>query len=422
MSQQREAQDKPPTDAQVRPSEVTQAPPQAEPVKPDAPVPSEGVLWVRVSSPQVMRTVAVALLTAAVVLGALFVLWQLSTFVAWFFAALFLAAVLNPPVNWLERRHRLLKRSIAIVLTYLGVLVALLVIAGVFVPLVVQEIRDLIDFVVGVSQAGGIEQYLRSMADQFGLGWVVDRLGTQLSNLPGQLGELAKSLLLSAGAFAASAAGFVAALVTVLTLTFFMLLGSERLINGTVRLFPEPRRPLVRGILGQSGGAVFGYISGNLAISFIAGVTTFILLVILGIPNPAALALLVAVLDLIPMVGATLGAAVVVIVGFFAAGPLYAGILLVFFLIYQQFEGSILQPMVYSRAVHLDGLTIFVAVLAGGLLLGIPGALLAIPVAEIIRILVTELLAYRRMRPGEKELASSSPPSLPLPPKKDNDA
>jgi len=145
------------------------------------------------------------------------------------------------------------------------------------------------------------------------------------------------------------------------------------------------------------------------------------LLVVLGIPYPAVLALLVALLDLIPLVGATLGAALVVVVSFFVA-PWKALILLVSFVVYQHFEGSVLQPMVYSRAVHLDGLTIFVAVLAGGLLLGIPGALLAIPVAEIIRILVTELLAYRRMRPGEKELASSSPPSLPLPPKKDNDA
>src|SRR5215207_10924304 len=400
-SERRDPQTEPANEGTGETGEQRTSPP--EPVKLGTPVlGDEGVVWVRFAPSQVMRTVAAALLTAAIVLAGLFLLWQVRTFIGWFVIALFLAAVLNPPVNWLERRHRLLKRSIAIVLTYLGVLVALLVIAGVFVPLVVQEIRDLIDFIVGGSQAGGIEQYLRSMADQFGLGWVVDRLGTQLSNLPSQLGELAKSFLLSAGALAVSAAGFVAALVTVLTLTFFMLLGSERLINGAVRLFPEPRRPLVRGILGQSGGAVFGYISGNLAISFIAGVTTFILLVVLGIPNPAALALLVAVLDLIPMIGATLGAAVVVIVSFFVA-PWKALILLVFFLIYQQFEGSILQPMVYSRAVHLDGLTIFVAVIIGGLLLGIPGALLAIPVAEIIRIIVTDLLAYRRARQGEKE-------------------
>jgi predicted PurR-regulated permease PerM len=383
--------------------------PQTAPVEPSTQMPGDSrVVWVRHAPSQVIRTIAIALLTAAVVLVGLFLFWQVRTFIGWFVVALFLAAVLNPPVNWLQRRHRMVKRSIAIVLTYLGVVVALVLIVGIFVPVVIQELRDLVDFVVGVSESGGLTEYLRGIANQYELGWVIDRFSSQLANLPEQLGELAKSFLLSAGALALSAAGFVAALVSVLTLTFFMLLGSERLINRAVGLFPERQRPVVRGIVRQSGGAVFGYISGNLAISFIAGVATFILLVVLGMPYPAALALLVAVLDLIPLVGATLGAAVVVIVAVFVA-PWKALILLVFFLVYQQFEGSILQPMVYSRAVHLDGLTIFVAVLVGGQLLGIPGALLAIPVAEIIRILVTDLLAYRRMGRGEEEPALSPP-------------
>ena len=391
---------------QTRPAKQTQLARTSTPMPGD----QEGVVWVRVAPSQVVRTIAVALLTAAVVLGGLFLIWQVREFVGWFVIALFLAAVLDPPVNWLQRRHRMVKRSLAIVLVYLGVLVGLVLIAGVFVPLVVQEIGDLINFVVGVSQGGGLAEYLRGMAEQFGLGWVVDSLSSQLSDLPSKLGELAKSFLLSAGALAVGAAGFVAALVSVLTLTFFMLLGSERLVNGAVRLFPERQQPLVRNILGQSGGAVFGYISGNLFISLIAGVTTFIWLEILGIPDPAALSLLVAVLDLIPLVGATLGAVVVIAVAFFVA-PWKALVLLVWFLIYQNvIEGSILQPMVYSRAVHLDGLTIFVAVVVGGLLLGIPGALLAIPVAEIIRIVVTELLAYRRRRQSEVEAAVVSPP------------
>jgi predicted PurR-regulated permease PerM len=386
-------------------------------VPPSMSTTSIGLVRLDLPSSQVIRTVALALLTAAVVLAGLFLFWQVRTFIGWFVIALFLAAVLNPTVNWLQRRHRMIKRSIAIVLTYLGVVVVLVLIAGIFVPLLIEQIRHLIDFFVGVSQAGGLAEYLKGVADQFGLGWVADRLSTQLSNLPSELGELAKSFFLSAGGIAISAAGFVGALVSILTLTFFMLLGSERLVNGVVRLFPEPHRLLVRNILRQSGGAVFGYISGNLAISFIAGVATFILLEILGMPDPLALALLVAVLDLVPLVGATLGAAVVIAVALFVA-PWKALILLVFFLIYQQFEGSVLQPMVYSRAVHLDGLTIFTAVLVGALLLGIPGALLAIPVAEIIRIIVTDVLAYRRMRRGEEEEEEPavSSPSLQTPP------
>jgi predicted PurR-regulated permease PerM len=397
---------------------------QTEPTTPGTPAPGEGKSEQGVmedrsapSQAQVARTVAVALLTAVVVLGAFFLLWQVRSVIGSLAIALFLAAVLNPPVKWLERRHRMLKRSLAIVITYLGVVVALVLIVGIFVPLLIEETRNLIDFIVGVVQSpGGPTAYLEGLADQYGLGGLFDRIKGQLGDLPSELGELARSFLLSAGQIALSAAGVLVTLVTVLTLTFFLLLGRERLIDGGLRLFPESRRPLVRGIVEQSGGAVSGYVSGNLAISFVAGVTTFILLVVLGIPYPAALALLVAVLDLIPMIGATLGAAVVVVVGLFAAGPVYAGILLVFFLIYQQFEGSVLQPIVYSRAVHLDALTIFVALLVGGALAGIPGALVAIPIAEIIRIVVTDVLAYRRMRREESELEISPPAPPPLAP------
>jgi predicted PurR-regulated permease PerM len=382
--------------------------PQTPPAEPSTSMPGDqGVVWVR-SEPSltpslVARTVAVALLTAAVVLGGLFLIWEVRSFIGSFAAALFLAAVLNPAVKWLERRHRMVKRSIAIVLTYLAVVVALVVIVGVFVPVLIDELGKLIDFIVGVVQAPeGPTAYLKGIADQYGLGGLFDRISGQLSNLPSELGDLAKSFFLSAGAIAVSAGGVVISLVTILTLTFFLLLGREGLINGGLRLFPEPQRPLVRSILEQSGGAVSGYVSGNLAISFVAGVATFILLMILGVPYPAALALLVAVLDLIPLVGATLGAVIVIVVALFVAWW-KALIVLVFFLVYQQFEGSVLQPLVYSRAVHLNALTIFVALLVGGLLLGIPGALVAIPIAEIMRIVVTDVLAYRRAGRGEEE-------------------
>ena len=385
---------------------------QTQPAIPSTPTPGEdGVVWVRIAPSHVVRTIAIALLTTAVVLGALFMLWQVRTIIGWGALALFLAAVLNPAVSWLER-HRI-KRSLGILLTYLGVVVALLVILGLFVPLVIGEIRDLIDFIVSVSQAPeGPTAYIRGLAEQYGLGSLFDRISGQLSGLASQLGELAKSFLLSAGGVIVSAATVVGALVSILTLTFFLLLGSERFVNGTVQLFAEPQRPLVLRILQQSARAVSGYITGNLAISFICGVTTFIVLVVLGVPYPAALALLVALLDLIPLVGATLGGALLVVVGFFVS-PFTALILLIYILIYQQVEGSVLQPMVYSRAVQLNALLIFVAVLVGAALLGIPGALLAIPVAEIIRIIVTDLLAYRRMRRGEEEPAVSSPASQP---------
>ena len=390
--------------------------PETRPTEPSASIPSQNAGWAHASTSQVVRTVATALLTAAMVLGALFLLWQVRTFVGWFVIALFLAAVLNPAVNWLQRRHRLMKRPFAIAITYLGVLVALLLVVGIFVPVLVDQINGLVKFVTTAANAPeGPTEYIKGLAKDNGLGGFLQRFGDQLKNLRDELGALIKNLFSSTGAIAISAAGALAALATILTLTFFLLLGSERYVNAGVGLFPEAHRPLVRRLLTQSAGAISGYITGNLAISVICGITTFVVLLVLGMPYAAPLALLVAVLDLVPLVGATLGGALLVVVGLFVE-PWKAVVLLAFVLIYQQVESNFLQPMVYSKAVQLNGLVILIALLVGAQLLGIPGALLAIPVAEIIRIVVTELLAYRRTpqdtnEPAEPAVASSSPPT-----------
>jgi predicted PurR-regulated permease PerM len=393
--------------------------PQTTSTAPNATMPPQGG-WAGASPTQVMRTVAVALLTAGVVLGAFFLVWQVRTFVGWFVIALFLAAVLNPAVNWLQRRHRLMKRPIAIALTYLGLLVALLLVVGIFLPVLTDQIHSFIKFVTTAANAPeGPTKYIRGLAKDNGLGGFIQRFSDQLHQLRNQLGGLLQNLLSSSGQIAISVAGMIAALATVLTLTFFLLLGSERYVNAGVGLFPEAHQPLVRRILGQSAGAISGYITGNLAISVICGVTTFVVLLVLGMPYAAPLALLVAVLDLVPLVGATLGGALLVIVGLFVE-PWKAVVLLVYIVVYQQAEGSLLQPIVYSRAVHLNGLVILIALLVGGQLLGIPGALLAIPVAEIIRILITELVAYRRTPKETKDAnepaVASTAPSAPSAP------
>ena len=124
-----------------KPQKNSQTQPETTPTQPNASMPNKDAGWVGASPTQVMRTVAIALLTTAVVLGAFFLLWQVRTFIGWFVIALFLAAVLNPTVNWLQRRHRLMKRPLAIGLTYLGVLVALLLVVGIFVPVLVDQIN-----------------------------------------------------------------------------------------------------------------------------------------------------------------------------------------------------------------------------------------------------------------------------------------
>jgi predicted PurR-regulated permease PerM len=418
MNKEEAAQSGTGAEPQPKPETTPTEPNTESNTEPNNSMPSRDGGWAGAPPSQVIRTVAFALLTTAVVLGAFFLLWQVRTFVGWLVIALFLAAVLNPAVNWLQRRHRLMKRPLAIGLTYLGVLVGLLLVVGIFLPVLVDQINGFIKFVTTAANAPqGPQEYIKSLAKQNGLGGFLQRFSDQLDELRKQLGEVLKNFLSSSGQIAISVAGMIAALATVLTLTFFLLLGSERYVDAGVGLFPERHQPLVRRLLSQSAGAISGYITGNLAISVICGITTFIVLLLLGMPYAAPLALLVAVLDLIPLVGATLGGALLVIVGLFVA-PWKAVVLLVYIVVYQQVEGSVLQPLVYSKAVQLNGLVILIALLVGGQLLGIPGALLAIPVAEIIRIVVTELVAYRRTKQeaneaNEPAVASSSPPTTP---------
>jgi predicted PurR-regulated permease PerM len=404
-------------DEEKTPQKHSQANPRVTPetaaAQPKASAPSKDSGWAGAPTSQVVRTVAAALLTAVVVLVALFLLWKVRTFVGWFVIALFLAAVLNPAVNWLQRRHRLLKRPIAIAITYLVVLVVLLFVVAIFLPLLVDQINGFTKFVNTAAQAPeGPTQYIKGLAKDNGLGGLLKRFGVELSDLRKQLAEALGNVFSATGQIAISAASFLAALATVLTLTFFLILGSDRYVEAGVGLFAEAHRPLIRRILRQAARAISGYVTGNLAISVICGVTTFVVLLVLGMPYAAPLALLVAVLDLVPLVGATLGGALLVIVGLFVE-PWKAVVLLVFVLVYQQVESNMLQPLVYSQAVQLNGLVILVALLVGGQLLGIPGALLAIPVAEIIRILITEISAYRRtaQEADEPAVASSSPPT-----------
>ncbi|HZY57526.1 MAG TPA: AI-2E family transporter, partial [Rubrobacteraceae bacterium] len=196
----------------------SRAKPQTASTEPNASMTSQVAGWGRASTSQVVRTVVIALLTTTGVLGALFLLWEVRTFIGWFVIALFLAAALNPAVNWLQRRHWLIKRPLAIALSYLGVVVALLFIVGIFLPLLVDQIQGLTKFVAATANAPeGPTEYIRRIAEQNGLGGVFERFSDQLKDLRDELGALVRNLFASTGAIAVSAAGFVAALATVLT-------------------------------------------------------------------------------------------------------------------------------------------------------------------------------------------------------------
>ncbi|MGZ3679545.1 MAG: AI-2E family transporter [Ktedonobacterales bacterium] len=355
----------------------------------------EGLLPPMAPSQVRPRTVLVIIFTVLVVAAGLYLLWELQQLVRWVVIAIFLAVALNPAVDWLQRRH--IRRSVAVVLVYLAFVLVVVGVGALVVPPLVVQLQALIGAIVDIFQRpGGLDRTLTDLANRYGLGPYLAALRNQAKALSGNLNAAAGPLL----AVTRGIIGSITALLSILLLTFFLLLDGAHFVEVGLRLFPRRQRPVLRNVLGRSARAVYGYISGNLAISLVAGVAAYIGMIILRVPYAIPLALLVALLDLIPLVGATLGAAIVVIVGFFVS-PLTGIILIVYFFVYQQVENNVLQPLVYGRSVHLHPLVIFLAVLAGSQLLGILGALLAIPVAEIIRIIGSEWLSWRTEKAKE---------------------
>jgi predicted PurR-regulated permease PerM len=179
-------------------------------------------------------------------------------------------------------------------------------------------------------------------------------------------------------------------LVTVLTLVFFLLLDGKRLVNFIFRLMGPTREPRFRRVAGDIYRATSGYVAGNLVISIIAGTTTYIALSILGVPFAVPLSVLMAFLDLIPLVGATIGGVVIGIVTVFADFPASTLVWVAVLTIYQQVENNVIQPIVYRQTVNVPPLVVITAILIGSSLLGVLGALVAIPIAAAIQIAVRD--------------------------------
>jgi predicted PurR-regulated permease PerM len=193
-----------------------------------------------------------------------------------------------------------------------------------------------------------------------------------------------------------------------------MVLQGPTLVASWLAALPERRQEHVRRVAADCSRAVVGYMTGNLLISVIAGTLTYIVLWIMGVPYKGVVALFVGFADLIPLVGATLGA--IVAVGVAALHSLPAAIVaLVFFIVYQQAENHLLQPVIMSRTVQLNALAVLVSVLIGVELFGFLGALLAIPVAGVISVISRDLYDSYRGHPkpeptiGEDQVPVSSP-------------
>src|SRR5215467_2832895 len=333
----------------------------------------------------VVRLVLVGLLTTIAVVLAGWLLYRLQEIIVWTILALFLAVALGPPVNWLNA-HRV-PRALAILTMYAAVLLVIAALGILVVPPLGQEVAQLFH---ALHQPGGLTALVDRLAAPIGLGDFVKSIHPQLEAAPGQLVSSIGSL----PAVTTSTITTVSAVLSVAVLAFFFLHDGTGTLEAAVGLVPVAHRPPVRRVVDGSAAAIAGYIRGNLAISGIAGVSVLVGMLVLGIPYALPLAIVLAVIDLIPMVGVTLGAVPVLIVAL-AVSPLKALIMLAYIIVYSQIESNVLNPLIYGRRDQLPALTVFLAFVAGSLLWGILGALIAIPAANIIRIILREVLAAR---------------------------
>jgi predicted PurR-regulated permease PerM len=335
------------------------------------------------------RTILRVLLIVLLVAIALEVVWISRHVLSWVVIALFLALALDPLVGLIERRTGL-ARGPAIGVAYLLVLIVVVGVGWTFVPKLVDEVNGFVDALPG---------YVHDLTHGRGrLGFlerryqIVEKVREQVQN-----GGATRVLGLSGAALSVtkSIISIVAATVTIVFLTFFMLLEGRDWVERAFSLLPESSRPRWRRVGHDIYRTVGGYVTGNILISLIAGASITVVLLIMGVPYAVALGLLVAVLDLIPLAGATVAGVIVCLVAFLHTVP--AGIVVtIFFIAYQQVENHLLQPVIYGRTVQLSPLAVLVSVLVGAELAGILGALAAIPVAGSIQVIVRDQLSARR--------------------------
>jgi predicted PurR-regulated permease PerM len=348
-----------------------------------------------------LRNVLGVILVVIAVLAVLEVLQIARQVITWILISLFLALALNPLVDFLQNRVTR-RRLPAIALTYLLVALGVTAVVATFLPTLIDEVNDFANAVPGyIEDLTAGRGALGELADRYD---IVERVREQVET------GGAASLVGASGTALAITRGILTAIVgivTIIFLTFFMLLEGPKWMERFYGLLPDDTQERWRNVGHGIYRTVGGYVSGNLLISLIAGTTSAIVLSVLGVPYAIALGLVVAILDLIPLAGATLAAIILTTIAFL--DDVTSGIIvLVFFIIYQQVENHILYPIVYSRTVAMSPLAILIAVLLGAELAGVLGALAAIPVAGAVQIVLLDFLEHRRARIAAARAASTA--------------
>jgi predicted PurR-regulated permease PerM len=343
----------------------------------------------RERAPVPVRTILATIGLVLATIIAIRIVQLLANVIGLLVVAGFFAIVLTPAVDYLERKG--MRRSIATIIVFLAGLGLLGGMLTVFIQPIVREVNDFID---------DFPQFVESAREGRGpIGRLVQRF--DIDRIIEENQQEWQDSLRNAGAPALGVlrrvAGGVFALVTILVLTFLMVLEGPKLTAAALTAIGGRYRERVRHVAADCSKAVTGYMAGNLLISVVAGITTFVFLTITGVPFAGVLGLWVAFADLIPLVGATLGAIPTIGVAFLSS-PGRGIAALIFYIVYQQLENHILQPTIMSRTVDINPLMVLVSVLVGVQLFGVVGALLAIPVAGVLQVIVRNLYDEREGR------------------------
>jgi len=313
-------------------------------------------------------------------------LYRITSVLVLILVAFFLAVGLNPVVEWLM--HRGLRRPWAVFVVSLGLLGALTAFVVALVPVLQDQITALIDNVPGYLDDLQKKQWVQDFDDKYD---VIDKVKERVQD--SDFAESAFGSVYSVGLAVVNAL-FNAFLVFVLTMYFLSAL--PKLKQSVYSLAPASRRQRVTFLGDQILRQTGGYVAGVFVVTLCAGVSTFVFLEIIGLGKYAvALALVVMLLDLIPLIGATIGATIVTVIATF--NSLGMGIAcLIFYIVYQQIENYLIYPRVMRSSVNVPGVLTVIAVLIGGSLMGVIGAMLAIPTAAAVLLLTREVFLRKQ--------------------------
>jgi predicted PurR-regulated permease PerM len=354
---------------------------------------------VRIASPStrgIVRIICLAVATALV----LYLLWRVRNIVRLAGISLFLGLALLPLVDAIDSRIKV-PRSITILAVFLALFASVVLIGVIVVPGLVKEVGQLSHDAPRYARELRGNSTFRHYDNRY---HISPKLVRDARELPHTLGHLAGPLKdVTVSAFAA-----IGQLLTVLAITFLLLLHGRQYVNDGLSL-AGARAERYRRLIVEVEGAVARYVLGNIVISVLATIATWIVLTILGVPYALSLGLVVGFFDLLPLVGATLGAIVVALATLTVNFPIATIVWIAFIIVWQRIEDYIVQPMVYGRALHVNPIVTILSVLIGASLLGVLGALIAIPTAAAIQIVITDWWARRRKKQPSTASSTADP-------------